>query len=172
MRKFITLASVVALAAGSASCSNAREVTNSAGDVLARTSIIGPSALTEARSGGGGGKGGGKNGGSTDTSSSMALIMVTDKNGNGLPNWSDTVTFSVSTTATSEPTVELLCSQNGVVVYGVVAGFYDGYAWPWRQSMTLSSSAWTGGTAACTAKLFPLGVKSTVLASVTFTAGA
>ena len=53
--------------------------------------------------------------------------MVTDVNGNGSPNWGDTVTFDVSTTATTEPYVDLVCSQNGVVVYGATAGFFASY---------------------------------------------
>jgi hypothetical protein len=98
--------------------------------------------------------------------------MSTDKNGDGLPNWGDTVTFNVSTTATTEPTVSLSCSQSGVVVYGATSGFYEGYPWPWTKYMTLSSGAWTGGAANCTATLFPASNRSTILATLTFNAGA
>jgi len=105
--------------------------------------------------GGGGGKGGGKGGGgggSTSTSS-LAVVMVSDANGNGLPNWGDTITFTVSTTATSQPYVEVTCSQNGTVVYSAWAGFYDAYLWPGQRLMPLSSPAWMGGAADCTATL-------------------
>jgi len=172
MRKFVTLASIVVLAASTASCGSSQQGSNSASNILPLESLVGPSTL-EARSGGGG-KGGGKgSGGSTaGGGGSLELKMVTDKNGNGLPNWGDTVTFNVSTTATTEPTVELLCYQNGVAVYGATAGFYDSYPWPWTKNMTLASAAWQGGAADCSAKLFPLGDRSSVLASLTFTAGA
>ena len=45
--------------------------------------------------GSGGGGGGGKPGGGGSTGS-LALVLVTDQNGNGAPNWGDTVTFNVS----------------------------------------------------------------------------
>jgi hypothetical protein len=126
--------------------------------------------------GGGGGKGGGgghKGGGSTGGSSSLSLVMVTDLNNDGGPNWGDTVTFDVSTTATTEPNVSLTCSQNGTVVYGAVTGFYASYPWPWTQDMTLSSTAWSSGAADCVAELYYFSGTSTVnLASMSFTAGA
>ena len=99
--------------------------------------------------------------------------MVTDNNGNGLPDWGDTVTFNVSTTATATPNVSLTCSQNGTVVYGAVSGFFASYPWPWTQNMTLSSPSWTGGAASCVAKLYySTGTKTVYLASSSFTAGA
>ena len=174
MRRLMTLVSIVGLAVGTVGCGNSLEGTNSSGDILPVDSVVSPSALEARAPGGkGGGGGGGKNGGSTGGSgaSSLSLVMVTDKNGNGSANWSDTVTFDVSTSV-PEPTVELLCSQNGSVVYGATAGFYASYPWPWTKNMTLSSSSWQGGAADCTAKLFQLGASSTVLATVTFNAGA
>jgi hypothetical protein len=81
--------------------------------------------------------------------------MVVDQNGNGLPNWGDTITFNVSTTATTQPYVEVTCSQNGAVVYSAWAGFYDSYPWPGSQLMPLYSPSWTGGAADCTAVLDP-----------------
>ena len=98
--------------------------------------------------------------------------MYTDINGNGLPNRGDTVTFDVSTTATTEPHVNLTCSQNGVIVYGATTGYYPSYLWPWTQFMTLSSAAWQSGAADCTAVLYYFsGRKTPVLASISFTAG-
>ena len=104
----------------------------------------------------------------------IALVMVTDANGNGLPNFGDQVTFNVSTTATTEPHVDLTCSQNGIVVLGATTGFFASYPWPWTQVMTLSSQSWTGGAADCTAKLyyFSGSGRSTTLATLTFQAGA
>ena len=159
---FVVLASVVVLAAGSAACGRHSE------DETSLSSVVGPSPAgqTEAR---GGGRGGG---GTGSGSSTLTLVMYVDKNGNGLPNWGDQVTFNISTTATTEPTVSLQCSQNGVVVYGATSGFYDGYPWPWTKYMTLSSATWVGGAAQCTATLFPVASRSTVLATVSFTAGA
>jgi hypothetical protein len=44
--------------------------------------------------------------------------------------------------------------QNGVLVYTHSAGFYPGYPWPSAQTFHLASTAWTGGAADCTAKLY------------------
>jgi hypothetical protein len=107
--------------------------------------------------GGGGGHGGGgggsKPGGGGSTASSLAVVMVTDTNGNGSPNWGDTITFNISTTQTTNPYVELHCYQNGTLVYTAYAGFYPDYPWPGSQLMPLSSPSWTGGAADCTATL-------------------
>jgi hypothetical protein len=128
-----------------------------------------PVALAGKPSGGGGGvKGGGGHGGggSTGGSSSLALVMVNDANGNGAPNYGDTITFNVSTTATAQPYVEVTCSQNGTVVYSAWAGFYAGYLWPAQQYMPLGSPSWTGGAASCVATL------NTSLAKLSFSVGA
>jgi len=119
-------------------------------------------------SGGGGGGGGGKHGGggTTGGSSSLAVVMVNDLNGNGAPNYGDTITFNVTTTATTQPFVEVTCSQNGTVVYSAWAGFYDGYLWPGQRLMPLSSPSWTGGAASCKATL------NTSLATLYFNVGA
>jgi hypothetical protein len=101
---------------------------------------LAPAAL--AARGGGGDSGG---------SSSLSLVMVNDLNRNGLPNWGDTVTFAVSTTA-YKPTVLLECFQNGAVVDRQQAGFFPGYMF--SKEYELKSSLWTGGAADCTATLF------------------
>jgi hypothetical protein len=103
--------------------------------------------------GGGGGKpGGGGGGGSTGGSGTInGPIMVNDQNGDGAANWGDTITFSVSTTTTDRPYVNLDCTQNGTLVYSGQVGYYASYAWV--QQFTLSSSYWTGGAASCTARL-------------------
>src|ERR1700747_2790562 len=44
----------------------------------------------------------------------LSLVMVTDNNGNGLPNYGDIITFNVQTNATVQPFVGLNCYQNGV----------------------------------------------------------
>lgn len=118
----------------------------------------------------GGGGGGHHGGGGTST---LTLMLENDLNSNGLPNWGDTVTFDVSTTATDQPHVDLTCSQNGVLVYSATTGFYASYPWPWTQDMTLSSQMWTGGAADCTATLYYIsGRKTVTLATLGFTAGA
>ena len=99
------------------------------------------------------GKGGKPGGHGTTGGGSLALVMVADANLNGLPNWGDTVSFNVSTTATTQPHVSLQCFQSGVLVYTTQTGYYAGYAWPWTQNMSLWSYAWTGGAADCTAYL-------------------
>jgi hypothetical protein len=107
-------------------------------------------------------------------SSSLALAMVADGNADGLPNWGDTVTFNVSTTATTQPYVSLKCYQGGTLVYSTSAGFYDGYAWPWTQNMALRSSSWTSGAADCDARLYSAtnSGRTTTLATLSFHADA
>ena len=136
--------------------------------VTVATLVLGFAGVATAGKGGQGG--GGKPGGG---SGSLTLVMVTDQNANQGPNWNDTVTFDVSQNATSEPHVDLTCSQNGTVVYGATTGFYSSYPWPWTQNMTLSSQSWSGGAADCVAKLYYFnGSSSTTLSTVSFTADA
>lgn len=97
-----------------------------------------------------GGGGGGKPG---SGSSSLSLVMVTDNNGDGQPNYGDTITFNINTTQTKLPYVDVRCYQGGTLVYSASAGFYDGYLWPGAQKMPLSSPVWTGGAADCSAYL-------------------
>jgi hypothetical protein len=142
--------------------------------VLALTLV--PAALAGKGSAGGTTGGGGHKGGGGTTGGgggSLSLVMVTDNNGDGLPNWGDTVTFNVSTTATAQPHVDLTCTQNGVLVYSATSGFYPGYPWPWTQDMTLSSQMWSGGAASCTSRLYYISGSSTVtLSTLSFPAGA
>ncbi len=77
--------------------------------------------------------------------------MVTDLNGNGTPNWGDFVTFNISTTATTQPWVNLVCTQNGVIVAQGWNGYFDGSIT--SRNFGLYSSAWTSGSADCTAYL-------------------
>jgi len=89
---------------------------------------------------------------SSVTGDSFSLVVLNSTD--GLAHWGGQVTFTVSTTATTEPHVSLRCSQNGVLVYATQTGFYAGYLWPWTQVMTLTSVAWTGGSADCVATLY------------------
>lgn len=146
---------------------------NSVSDTSASNPLA-PSQFSDALAArGGGGKPGGGSGGSTGGSGSLAVRMVTDNNANGLPNWGDQVTFTISTTATTQPHVSLKCSQNGAVVYSAASGFYPEYPWPGTEIMTLRSTAWQGGSASCTATLYYFSGTSTVnLTAINFTAGA
>lgn len=109
---------------------------------------------------GGGHNGGG--GGGTSGSSSLTLVLSTDVNGNGLPNWGDTVTYDVSTTATSSPQVSTACYQNGVLVLHANAAFYDGNPFAYMDWLKLESGAWTSGAADCTAVMYYSSGKRTV----------
>ena len=124
-----------------------------------------PAALA-AKGGGGGGKKPGGGGGS----SSFSLSVVSSPYNDGLVHWDGQITFSVSTTATTEPHVSVTCSQSGSVVYSAATGYYATYPWPWTQVMTLSSTAWKGGSASCSAKLYSLNTSggTTTLASMSF----
>lgn len=156
MHKLFVLASVVVWAAGSVACAR-----GGSGDGASQ-SLVAPSPAGDALDA----KGGRPRGGGGGT---LALVMVNDANGNGLPNWGDSVRFNVSTTATAEPNVSLTCTQNGVVVYGATTGYYASYPWPWTQTMTLSSNAWQSGGANCTARLYYFSGTSVIdLTSINF----
>jgi hypothetical protein len=95
---------------------------------------------------------GGHHGGGTGGTGTIALApLVTDVNGNGTPNYGDVVTFNISTTATTQPWVNLVCSQNGVVVAQGWDGFFAGSIS--GTSFGLYSPQWTGGAADCVAYL-------------------
>ena len=91
-------------------------------------------------------------GGPASSSSSLSLVVLNSSDGQ--PHWGGQVTFNVSTTATSQPFVELDCYQNGVHVYWASAGFFDSYPWQWARDFTLRSDYWTSGAASCTAVLY------------------
>lgn len=123
--------------------------------VLALTLI--PAAF--AAKGGGGSKPGG--GGSAG----LNLVLVTDQNGNGSPNFGDTITYSVSTTATSAPSVKTTCSQNGTAVLWTQASFYAGNPFAYMDYLALESGMWTSGAADCTAVMYYSSGKRTVTLS-------
>jgi hypothetical protein len=123
--------------------------------------------------GGNGGKGHGGSGGGSTSGGGLAWKMITDADGNGSPNYKDQLTFDVApTTATTRPMVALTCSQAGVHVYSMTAGFYPAY--PWTTTYTLSSNRWTGGAADCTATLYYIASngKESVLAAIPVPVGA
>lgn len=108
---------------------------------------------TFAAKGGNGGGGKGDKPVKPNGSSTITLVMVDDANANGSANWADTVTFEISTTATTSPYLRVTCYQDGMLVYGADAGFYPDYPWPGAQLMPLYSPSWTGGAADCVAVL-------------------
>jgi len=102
------------------------------------------------------------------TATYSALELVVASGSDQVANWGDTVTFKVSTDA-YQPHLDLVCTQGGTKVLGATTGYYDSYQWPWTQLMTLSTPAWTGGAADCTATLYYWdGRHSTVLETLNF----
>ena len=138
-----------------------------AGAVLAGVVLVLSLALVPAAFAGKGSKP--SSGGSSSIS---GPVMVTDANGDGLPNWGDVVTFNVSTTATTTPFVNLLCYQNGVQVASGWKGFWNGSIDP-NWNFGLSSPMWKSGAANCVAWLDKQTKQGwQQLASVSFNVGA
>jgi hypothetical protein len=93
--------------------------------------------------------GGGKTAGGTIS----GPLMVIDANGNGLPNYMDDITFTVSTTASDLPMVGLRCYQGTSFVLDGYIALYDA-SWL-AKYFTLGSSYWAPALdATCTARLF------------------
>lgn len=118
--------------------------------------------------------------GKTSASSSIAgpFLVAASPAGSALtasstsaPRYGDTVTFNVSTTATSNPFVNLNCYQNGALVMNSWSAFFPGGV---NQDFGLYSPSWQGGAADCTADLGMLtsNGKWKVLASNSFSVGA
>jgi hypothetical protein len=108
---------------------------------------------------------GGKPSSGAGGSNSLSLVVIDSSD--GLPHWSNHVTFKVSTT-TSWPSVTLTCYQNGAPVLTQTAGFWPDYTW--GQIYALNNGTWTGGAADCTASLSAQSShgKSSTLASISF----
>ncbi|HET6847627.1 MAG TPA: hypothetical protein VFH74_02140 [Gaiellales bacterium] len=98
-------------------------------------------------------KSGGKSaGGSTGGSAISLAPLVVDANGNGLPDFGDVVTFNISTTSTTQPYVNLQCTQDGAVVLNSWNGYFaDALNTSW--DFGLGSGAWQSGAGDCTATL-------------------
>ncbi len=110
------------------------------------------SGVASAAKGTGGAGGGGKpSGGTTGSSTISQPVLVTDQGTLGVSS-GDSVTFNVSTTATTTPWVDLQCFQNGVLVYNSWKGFWDGSIDP-TWNFGLASTAWQSGAADCVANL-------------------
>jgi len=109
------------------------------------------SAGSKSHGGGGHKGGGGGGGGSTGGSGTLAMVMVNDWNTDGLPNWADWVSFTISTTATDQPWVNLKCYVNGYLVAEGWNGYFVGSLT--GTTFGLYSPQWSGGPAECTAYL-------------------
>jgi hypothetical protein len=96
-------------------------------------------------------KGHGGGGNTTSTSSISAPVIVTDTGTPGL-SYGDSVTFNISTTATTQPWVNLRCYQNGATVLNAWDGYFAG-ALNYNWNFGLGSGAWQSGAADCTAYL-------------------
>ena len=93
-----------------------------------------------------------KHGGAGGTSATSTISLVVLNSPDGLPHWGGEVTFDVSTTATDQPFVNLLCYQDGVLVAEGWNGYFAG-ALNSSYNFGLASGAWQGGAADCTAWL-------------------
>jgi hypothetical protein len=165
MRRSTVLALLLVAAASSSQCSDGE------------TTVIGPSATAGrfANTGGGSSQGGDTNtpgGGDSGPAggssiSRLALVLLSDRNGDGRPNRGDTISFTISTSLPWDQ-VSVVCSQNGDVVLSA-----QRTADEWTP-LTLTSQTWSGGAADCKATLDQVNDDDKVLtlASATFTAGA
>jgi hypothetical protein len=86
----------------------------------------------------------------TTSSSSISLVVLNSPD--GLPHWGGEVVFNVSTTATEQPFVNLVCYQNGTRVLNSWHGYFE-EALTTTRNFGLASGAWQGGAADCTAWL-------------------
>lgn len=98
----------------------------------------------------GGGKGGG---GKATAGGSLALVMVADANGDGVPNYMDSVTFDIVQSTTDLPMVGLRCYQGSSFVHDGYVALYDA-SWL-AKHFTLGSGYWDPAQdSACMARLF------------------
>jgi hypothetical protein len=109
-----------------------------------------------------GGGGSHHGGGGTSGTSSISLVLLNSTD--GLAHYGQSVTFNVSSTATTQPWVNLKCWQNGVLVGEGWNGFFEGSIT--GRNFTLAAPSWTGGAADCTAYL--TNPQWTVLTSTSF----
>jgi len=155
MSKLAILASVFALAIGTVGCGNSQGTSNSLVDVgpsvvSAASPDGGAGTLTTLGKGGGGGKGSGGTTGGTTGGGGGTISLVLLNSTDGQAHFGQTVTFNVSTSATTMPWVTLKCTQGGTLVYQQSNGIFPTSL---GQNFKLSSGAWVGGDADCTARL-------------------
>ncbi|MFL5798028.1 MAG: hypothetical protein ACJ77A_08855 [Actinomycetota bacterium] len=86
------------------------------------------------------------------STSNFSLAAVPGSSSDTVPNWGDTVTFDISTSVTSMPSVRADCYQGADLVYRHFGFFYNEPS-P-SENFVLQSYVWTGGAAECTATLY------------------
>jgi hypothetical protein len=152
MKRLTILASMIALAVGTAGCGNSPGQANSVVDV-------GPSATIAPSSDGAGnlatlakgGHGGNTSGGSTGGSGGTISLVLINPPADGLPHFGYDVTFNVSTTATTQPWVTLRCYVGGTLVDKDSNAMFPGSL---DEIFTLGGTPlWQSGAADCTATL-------------------
>ena len=169
MKRFAILGSLIILGTSTIACSGANPTNSlapSAAGIVATTGSQPVNSLLAA-----GGRGGGKGNSTVPSAPSLALVIVTDANGDNAASWGDTIRITV-TNPPADPNVEVTCSQGGVVVYAAQTGYYAN-TWPSTGDFILGSRMWTGGSASCTARLYVFsGAKINDLATMDFAATA
>jgi len=164
MRRLVILASVAALAAGSANCADtpgqANSITGISPSVMGAASAATFSTLAK--------------GGKPSLVTAISTInLVSLDSTDGVALFGQHVTFDVSTTATASPWVTVTCSQNGSLVYQQSLAMSLGTLY--SRTFTLGPTpAWQSGGADCTATLenwddYSNKGKITALASTPFT---
>ena len=90
---------------------------------------------------------------STGSGTLAGPVIVVDLNHDGLPNHKDTITYKVSTTATTTPEVGTRCYQGGKFVLDAYSGYFNSSIQ--GPNVTLNSGYWDASKAAsCTGRLF------------------
>jgi hypothetical protein len=95
---------------------------------------------------------GGKGQSAAGSSGKGSIVLVPLNPTPGGPYFGDQVTFTVSTSATASPWVNVNCYRNSTWVYGEWHGFFASYRY--GQTFTLGpTNLWQSGSADCTAAL-------------------
>ena len=141
MSRLAILASIVALAAGSANCADDPAQSNSIGSITPSSVMAASSDATLSTLA--------KGGKPALTAGDSTIALVTPDSIDGVANFGEHVTFDVHTSATDYPWVTVHCSQNGATVYQQSLAMFIG-----DKTFTLGPTpSWSDGAAACVATL-------------------
>ena len=163
MSRLVILASVLALAAGSANCANDPAQANSLGSISPSVMAASSDATFTTLA---------KGGKPALTVGDSTINLVALDSTDGVAYFGQHVTFDFNTTATASPWVTVKCSQNGSPVYQQSMAMYLGTLY--SRTFTLGPTpAWQSGGADCTATLenwddYSKNSKITALASLPF----
>jgi len=139
MSRLAVLASIVALAAGSANCANDPAQANSVGGIAPSAMAASSDATFNTLA---------KGGRPALLAGDSTIVLSPD----AVPHFGGGVTFDISTTATQYPWVTVKCSQNGVLVYQQSLAQFIGTVD--SRTFTLGPTPmWQGGEADCVATL-------------------